>query len=109
MVSGDSTALRAYLDQRDLAVWLLALLEKGQAGRAYNVGSDQAISIADPAHQVRDLVAPNKPVRILGKAEVNDARSRYVPDISRVQTELGLEVTIPLAEAIRTAANAANP
>lgn len=103
-VAGDGAAVRSYLDQRDLAEWLLTLLEKGQAGVAYNVGSDQAISIADLAYLVRDLVAPNKPVRILGKAEDNSARSRYVPNISRVQSEYGLNVVVPLAEAIRITA-----
>jgi dTDP-glucose 4,6-dehydratase len=105
-VAGDGTAVRTYLDQRDLAVWLTTLMEKGQGGRAYNVGSDQAITIADLAYQVRDLIAPNKPVRILGKAEGNGVRSRYVPDISRAKQELGLNVTIPLTEAIRATAEA---
>ena len=101
--------MRSYLDQRDLAVWLLTLMEKGQPCRAYNVGSDQAVSIGELAHQVRDLIAPTKSVRILGKAEFNGVRLRYVPDISRAQTELGLKVTIPLAVAIQTAAKVANP
>jgi dTDP-glucose 4,6-dehydratase len=105
-VAGDGTAVRAYLDQRDLAVWLTTLMEKGQGGRAYNVGSDQAITIANLADQVRDLLSPGKPVHILGKAEVSGDRSRYVPDISRARTELALDVTIPLAEAIRATAEA---
>jgi len=105
-VSGDGSAVRSYLDQRDLAVWLMTLLEKGQAGRAYNVGSDQAITIADLAYLVRDLVSPGKPVRILGKPDPNGVRSRYVPDITRARAEQGLEVTISLAEAIRTTAEA---
>lgn len=107
-VSGDGTAVRSYLDQRDLAVWLLTLLKNGQSCRAYNVGSDQAVSIADLAHQVRDLISPIKPVRIQVKAESNSARLRYVPDISRVQKELGLKVTVHLADAILTTARAAN-
>jgi UDP-glucuronate decarboxylase len=107
-VSGDGTAVRSYLDQRDLAVWLLTLLENGKSCRAYNVGSDQAVSIADLAHQVRDLISPTKPVRIQVKAESNGARLRYVPDISLVQEELGLKVTISLADAILTTARAAN-
>jgi dTDP-glucose 4,6-dehydratase len=107
-VSGDGTAERSYLDQRDLAVWLLTLLEKGQSCRAYNVGSDRAISIADLAYQVRDLISPTKPVLIQIKAGSNGLRSRYVPDISRVQKELGLKVTFPLSDAILTTAGAVN-
>ena len=36
-------------------------------GQAYNVGSDQPITIAELAYMVRDLVAPDKPVCILDK------------------------------------------
>ena len=38
IVGGDGTPLRSYLDQRDLAHWLLTLLADGQPNRAYNVG-----------------------------------------------------------------------
>lgn len=100
-VSGDGTPLRSYLDQRDLAIWLLTLLNKGQGGRAYNVGSDKAISIADLAHLVRDILSPQKAVHILGRAGVNGLRSRYIPDITRARSELSLEVTISLDHAIR--------
>lgn len=107
VVGGDGTPQRAYLDQQDLAHWLLTLLEHGQAGRAYNVGSDQAISIADLAHLVRDIVSPSKPVRILGKANENNGRNLYIPNIQRARDELGLEVNIPLDLAIRATAEAA--
>ena len=107
-VSGDGTAVRSFLDQRDLAEWLLTLLEKGQACRAYNVGSDQAISIAELACLVRDTLAPRKQVRILGKAEFKGVRSRYLPDITRAQKELGVKVNIPLADALLTTAKAAS-
>ena len=100
-VSGDGTPLRTYLDQSDLAHWLLTLLEHGRHGQAYNVGSDEVISIADLAHLVRDILAPDKPVHILGQPNPGADRNRYVPDIRKAQQELGLNVCIPLAEAIR--------
>jgi UDP-glucuronate decarboxylase len=106
-VSGDGTPLRTYLDQSDLAHWLLTLLEHGRPAQAYNVGSDEVISIAALAHLVRDILAPDKPVRILGQPNPGAARSRYVPDIRKAQQQLGLSVTVPLAEAIlRTGAAA---
>lgn len=106
-VGGDGTPVRSYLDQRDLAVWLLALLERGAPGRAYNVGSPEALTIAELAGLVRDIIAPDKSVRILGEARSQGARSRYVPDVSRAADELGLTVSIPLPEAIRHAARMA--
>ena len=100
-VAGDGTPLRTYLDQADLAHWLVTLLEQGELGEAYNVGSDEVISIASLAHLVRDLLAPEKSVRILGKKADTQGRNRYVPDISKAQQQLGLQVSIPLGESIR--------
>jgi nucleoside-diphosphate-sugar epimerase len=42
-------------------------------------------------------------VHILGQPDPGAARNRYVPDIRKAQQDLGLSVTIPLAEAIRRA------
>lgn len=106
-VSGDGTAVRSYLDQSDLAVWLMTLLEKGKPGRAYNVGSDKPIAIADLARLVRDTISPNKKVNIMGEPSATDAnRSVYVPDITRAKEELGLGVTVALEDAIRNTAQA---
>ena len=107
IVNGDGSPQRSYLDQQDLARWLLALFEKGESGRAYNVGSDEAITIADLACLVRDIVAPRKQIRILGKANINAERNFYIPDITRAKNELGLDVRISLAEAIKATAEAA--
>lgn len=104
-VTGDGTAVRSYLDQLDLADWLITLLVKGENGQAYNVGSDVPISIGELAHLVRDLLSPGKPIRFLGIEKDNGIRSRYVPDISRVRNELGLDVTISLKHAIQGVLN----
>ena len=106
VVNGDGTPLRTYLDQSDLAHWLLTLLEKGISGRAYNVGSDQAISISDLAYLIRDTIAPQKTVQISRAIRPDGVRSRYIPDIHRAQSELGLKITISLRTAIRETASA---
>lgn len=106
-VTGDGSPFRTYLDQRDLAHWLWALLMEGSAGETYNVGSDEVISIAALAHLVRDILAPGKPVHILGQLNRCAARNRYVPDIRKAQHQLGLSVTVSLAEAIRRTGAAA--
>lgn len=112
VVNSDGTALRSYLYAADLVVWLLALLLDGESGQPCNVGSDTAISIGDLAHQVRDLVAPGKPVDILGKAASavgNPVRNAYIPDITLARNTLGLDVWTDLPTAIRsTARHAAN-
>jgi dTDP-glucose 4,6-dehydratase len=107
IVGGDGTPLRSYLDQRDLAHWLLTLLAAGKPNRAYNVGSDREISVAALARLVGEIVSPGKVVRILGQAAGNSGRNIYVPDIRRAREELGLDVTIPLETAIADTANVA--
>ena len=99
-VGGDGTPLRSYLDQRDLAHWLLCLLLQGQAGQAYNVGSDVAISVADLAFLVRDTLAPSKSVHILGTPDQQRQRNRYIPSIEKARTDLQLDVRIALQQAI---------
>ena len=98
VLNSSGQALRSYLHGADLAVWLLTLLLRGESGAPYNVGSDQAISIAELANRVISRVAPGKTVRILGHAE-DSGRSFYVPDISRARG-LGLDVWTTLDQSI---------
>lgn len=105
-VQGDGTPLRSYMDQRDLAQWLVTMLLKGRAGQAYNVGSDQTVGIHELAHIVRDLIAPHKPVHVMGGLHLASQRSRYIPCIDKANNELGLSVTINLDCAIQFAADA---
>lgn len=105
-VAGDGTPLRTYLDQRDLARWLWLLLMEGHSGEAYNVGSDRVISISDLAFLVRDIIAPHKEVRIIGKPNSTLSRNRYVPKISKIEALHGLRAEVELEDAIRITANA---
>jgi len=102
-VSGDGTPIRSYMDQRDLSRWLLTLLCKGQGGQAYNVGSEEAITVADLAHLVRDTLAPNKTVWISTEKR-SELRSRYVPSTLKARQEMGLNLQHSLRESILTTA-----
>jgi UDP-glucuronate decarboxylase len=100
-VSGDGSPIRSYMDQRDLAHWLVRLLESGSAGQAYNVGSDQAISIRDLAYLVRATLAPQKPVRICNITNEPSIRSQYVPSIAKARHDLGLSLNYTLEGSVR--------
>lgn len=89
VLNSSGEAVRSYLHGADLAAWLLLLLVRGEPGQAYNVGSDQPVTIAELAARVIARVAPHKPLRILGRPE-GAARSYYVPDTSRAKA-LGLQ------------------
>lgn len=101
-IQGDGTPLRSYLHAADLMIWLLTILLRGEALRPYNVGSDQALSIAELAHVVSDTLPGRKPHICIARTPEPDKRPiRYVPDISRARQELGLAVRIPLGNAIQ--------
>lgn len=104
VVSGSGRAIRSYLHAADLAHWLLALLLRGESGRAYNVGSDRPFTILELAQIIAQVVSPHKSVEVAGGADAGLASDWYVPSIERARTELGLEVTVSLPEAIAMSA-----
>lgn len=100
IIKGDGTTIRSYLYAGDLTHWLWTILIHGKHGYVYNVGSDRITSIKELAETVRKVAGTNNEIRILQKPSGAPAGC-YVPDISRVRSELGLEITTPLEEAIR--------
>ena len=103
-IRGDGTPLRSYLYTSDLAAWLWTMLVRAPANRAYNVGSDAAVSIGELARTVAAALRPGLEIRVDGKASAGAAPSTYVPDVCRAREELGLEVTVDLPTAIRRTA-----
>lgn len=104
-IRGDGLPRRSYLHAGDLVLWLTTMLLKPGPRRIYNVGSDEALTLAALAHRVRDVIAPDKPVHILGQG-ASGAGNGYVPSIDRARRDFGLDVMTPLDEAIRLAAAA---
>ena len=103
-VRGDGTPLRSYLYASDLAVWLWTILLKGRPGRAYNVGSEHAVSIAELAKLVAAAAAPDAEIKIARQPEPGRPPGRYVPNTARARTELGLGQTVDLEDALRRTA-----
>jgi dTDP-glucose 4,6-dehydratase len=105
-IGGDGTPFRSYLYAADLAEWLSTILLRGEAGRAYNVGSEEAVSIRQLADRVADVAAAIWPDR--GRPEIVIAKQpqpgqpaeRYVPSCGRARSELGLKPATSLDEAI---------
>lgn len=100
-VKGDGSAVRSYLYASDLAVWLWTTLFKGCSGRAYNVGSEDAVNIATLAHEVNMAVPQAVGIRIAMTPVPGTPVHRYVPSTARARQELGLAAEVPLGEAIR--------
>lgn len=103
VVNGNGLPCRSYLYASDLIVWLLHLLVQGRGGIAYNVGSDESVSIAELAQKIALLIG-NGEWHVHGAKDTGWNPGRYVPDITLIQQELGVAQTISLDEAIlRTA------
>lgn len=104
-IKGDGTPRRSWLYMSDLAAWLWTLLASGQPNRAYNVGSDDGFSIAEAAHLTAQTLGTSElTVQIDGTPKPGAPLNSYVPAIDRARDELGLHVTVPLAEALRRTA-----
>jgi dTDP-glucose 4,6-dehydratase len=99
-IAGDGTSVRSYLYAADLAIWLWTILFRGASGVAYNVGSPDAVSIAELARCVVEAAGGEIEIEV-GKLAQGVAPSRYVPSVERAQSELGLRVLIPLDEGLR--------
>jgi nucleoside-diphosphate-sugar epimerase len=102
-VGGDGTPYRSYLHAADLAVWLWTLLARGQSGRAYNVGSEESVTIrelADAVARAAATVGRHPTVSIARSADATTPPTRYVPSTRRAREELGLRAHISLDEGL---------
>lgn len=101
-VWGDGSAVRSFLYVEDAVEAVLAVLDRGERGRAYNLDSSEPVAIRELAHLVREAVAPGadlafdaskpagSPVRVLDNARLR---------------ALGFAPQVPLSEGVhRTAA-----
>jgi dTDP-glucose 4,6-dehydratase len=103
VVGGDGTPYRSYIHMADLTAWLWSLLNSGRPGRAYNVGSDEALTIAELASKIAAIFGAE--VRINREPVPGLPASRYVPSIRRARDELGLQIRLGLDDAIARTVN----
>ena len=99
-VNSDGSPFRSYQYAADLVIWLLRILCQGESGVPYNVGSDEAVSIAELAKLVATQFAPACEVNILQTPNPARLPERYVPSVQRAKTHLGISTRIGLQEAI---------
>lgn len=98
-IEGDGRTVRSYLYAADLSIWLLSLLLLGKPGRAYNVGSDQALTIGELAQRVTCRAPAAAGIETRQPPGVGLAE-RYVPDIRRARDEAALSSWIGADAAI---------
>lgn len=103
-IGGDGTPLRSYLYAADLAIWLWTMLFRAPSMQAFNVGSEEAISIRDLAHTVAATLDPALAIGMAKLPIPGAAPAQYVPSTQRAQQFLNLKQHISLEEAIRRTA-----
>jgi nucleoside-diphosphate-sugar epimerase len=97
-VNGDGAPIRSYLYSADMAVWLWQILFRGAPGRAYNVGSEQFLTVGALAENVASRMGVG--MQIAKNPVTGQTADRYVPSTWRAQTELGLMERVGLGDAI---------
>jgi len=103
-IAGDGTTVRSYLYAADLATWLWTILFSGPPMQAFNVGSEEAISIADLAHLTAATLNPKSSIQIAQLPVEGSPALRYIPSTQRAQQQLNLHQTVSLTESIRRTA-----
>lgn len=102
-IESAGTAVRSYLYAADLAAWLWLMLLRAPRGATWNMGSEEAVSIADLARRVAAVLG-GPGVEILGHADAGWNPGRYVPSTALIRGELGVTPGVNLDEAIRRTA-----
>lgn len=105
IIHGDGTPVRSYLYMADVTIWLLTLLFAGRSCVAYNVGSEDAVSIRDLAALVNEELGGGLPINIENQSYHGAHADIYYPSTARIRGEFSLPKPLPLRTAIaRTAA-----
>jgi UDP-glucose 4-epimerase len=95
-VYGDGSQSRCFCDARDAVRAIAGLAERPEAaGRVYNVGGTEEVSILALAERIRQLAGSASPIVTVPYAQAYapgfEDMQRRVPDIGRIQALLGWE------------------
>jgi dTDP-glucose 4,6-dehydratase len=100
-VNGQRADTSSYLYAADQAVWLWTILVRGECGRAYNVGSERAVTAAELASLVGQAFSPPVEVSFLAQDPNPGQAQSWLPSTQAAQAKLQLFQAIDLEEAIR--------
>lgn len=115
VVTGDGSAIRSYLDGRDMAAWLTSCIGRSEQVRSQplHIGSENPITVASlaalVAQRAESVLGRSVAVRVEGAKRSTDGVSRYLPGTARTRELLGVEERIELCDSVdemlRLAAN----
>ena len=99
-IHGDGATVRSYCSGSDLACALWAILLRGESARAYNVGSDEPLSISALAGKITEVIGRPLDIEMARAPMTGELPDRYVPDITRLRHELGVRLHVSLDSAL---------
>lgn len=110
VVHADGSQSRCFCDVRDVAAALPVMLASPAcAGRVFNLGSDEPISIRNLADLVIRTTSSSSRVTFVPYADAYPAGFEDLlirkPDLSRIRAAIGFRPTIPLERSIRDLAD----
>src|SRR6185312_811825 len=101
LVVGDIDVTRDFSDVRDVVRAYAAMLERGQAGRTYNVCSGREVTIRSILHTLCTLARVD-PAIVQDSARLRPSEQRrMVEDCQRLRADTGWEPTIPLETSLQ--------
>ena len=100
----EATQLWDYLYVEDAAEAILALLEHGKDGNAYNIANGDVHPLRYFVEQVREHIAPKIAVHYGGKA---DLAISLIPSVEKIQQDTGWKAKVSFREGIRRMASLA--
>jgi len=86
LINGDGKTIRSYLFADDLSDWLIKILFDGKSGEAYNVGSNENITIHDLAKLVSKCFDNKPQIKVMGKP--SKLIDNYVPNVDKIKNDL---------------------
>ena len=93
----DTGSIRSYLHVDDCARWILRIMDQGQPGHPYQVGSDMPVSIRELARLVADLAGV--PCQEIPRTDYHETAQIYVPETYDA-FDLGCRITVLIQDAI---------
>ena len=104
--TGDTSTRRDFVDVRDVAAALDALLQRGRAGRAYNVASGEDVSIRDILDELQRISGVDAPiVQAADRLRKHDT-PRVRADVSAIARDTAWQAEIPLLQSLADMWNA---
>jgi dTDP-glucose 4,6-dehydratase len=97
---GGGKAIKSYIHIRDVSRGELAILEKGESGRIYNLSPDQGVAVRDVVRILCERMGKpfEQSTEIVGERPGQDAA--YVIDSSRARTRFGWAPKITLDQGL---------